>query len=613
MGDLQAAGEYHRQVLRRIRRGDTLAHTRIATQNMGAWYAEAEKPRHAAFWLGRAANLAGQEGNPSLAASLLRSQAIQLMRAGTLDRAEEVMRLAVSMSDGAGDPRGAAEARADLAAILLTGAAKPSGQLGVEEERFSESDALLRLALDFFTEIGDTDWIDRIWNNRISLSLLRGDAIEAIDHVLSARTAIGSSRPTERLALDRRGMQLSLTEARRPDLSVAFARDAADLAASGLAASDEQVPGRQSRDRPSGSAAAAWELALGGAMLRDHHFALDQAIILFREAQELSVGDESLTFHITNDLGLAYEDSGDREAAIECFDRCLQIASERDDRYMRQQALANRGELGRRMGTSDAIPQLQEAVELAKNLLDIEAEAMSLLNLAWCHIDQGDLSGAEQTLVELQTLFNNGLAGIATLSTVESIRGGIAFKREEYWESYAWHIKAASHATSPKEHFDAMASALWPLIKVGDRRRYRSLLGRLVRAGQQADRDGQIAELIAPYGIEWVALGAVGMAARTLSDAILLGISQWTKDVKLLGGDTGLITDELWANGLFEPLAISIVQLNGSVARRPELRQRLLKEVFARVRRQLPESDGDFVASWIEQLADMAWESLGAI
>jgi tetratricopeptide (TPR) repeat protein len=87
-GDLDLAGKYHRQVLARVRRGDTLANTRAAAQNMGAWYADTGTPRLAALWMERAAALALKEGNATLAATLRRSQAIQQMASADLRSAE---------------------------------------------------------------------------------------------------------------------------------------------------------------------------------------------------------------------------------------------------------------------------------------------------------------------------------------------------------------------------------------------------------------------------------------------------------------------------------------------------------------------------------------------
>lgn len=607
LGDLEAAGAYHRRVIRRVRRGETLGHTRMAAQNMGTWYAETGKPRLASLWLGRAGHLALQEGNPSLAAGLLRSQAIHLMQAGALEGAEEVMRSATSISDEADDLRGAAEGRADLAAILLTAARNSPRTAGGNQDGFDEADQLLQSSLSFFMEVGDGDWTVRVQNNRISLSLLRGDPADAINRLVAARDALGPTESVARLVLDRRGLELSLTQTRRPDLAASFARDAAELAASGQAASKEQVPGRPADDRPSGSAAAAWELALGGALLRDFPFARPQAIALLLEAQELAGSDDSMTFHITNDLGLTYEESGDREAAIGCFDRCLEIAARRDDRYMRQQALANRGEMARRKGAAEARSLIQEAVDLARDLLDGDAEAFSLLNLAWCHIDRGNLISAEQSLDQLETLIGEGRSGDTALSKVESVRGRIAFGREDYEQSYTWHMKAASHATDTDERLGAMASALRPLTKMGDRQRYRRLLDRIIRDGQRASRDGLVAELIAPYGAEWIARGAVRMAGRTLADAILLGLNQSAKDAASHRDDAGASDDPAVLEDQFGPLITPVVQVNASIASHPELRPRLMREVFSRVRRQLPEESGDFISSRIEDLVDNAW------
>lgn len=610
LGELELAGSFHRQVLKRVRRGETLGRTRTAVQNMGAWYAEAGKPRLAAVWLGRAAALAFQERNPSLAANLLRSQAVQLMSAGVLEQAEEVMRSAVLLSDQAKDARGVAEGRADLAAVLLAVVASPQKGRNSSESKLREADELLQSALGYFHKVGDRAWLNHVQNNSVSLSLARGNPTEALERLTAHRDSLGPSKSAERLALDRRGMWLSVTEARRPELALSFARDAADLAASGRTASDERVPGRGADTRPSGAAAAAWELALGGALLREYSFAVEQAITLFREAENLAGGDDALRFHIVNDLGLAYETSGDRDAAIDSFDRCLQIAMRHDDRYMRQQALANRGEISRRLGATNSVLLLRQAADLARELLDVESEASSLLNLAWAHIDRGDPSEAEHVLAEVQALVDDARVGTATRAKVESARGGIASARADYQQSCSWHLRAASHLSSLDERLEALASAMLSATRAGDRVRYRALLDRIAREGQRANLDGRVAELICPCGAEWVAQRAVRLAARTFADAILLGLSQSIKDGRSGTGNTG---DEPRSTAASDERFLSFITaialMNAAVTPFPDLRPRLIHEVLARIRRQLTESHDGFVPSWIEQLANESWEA----
>jgi tetratricopeptide (TPR) repeat protein len=482
------------------------------------------------------------------------------------------------------DERATAEGRADLAAILITKATRLPSDDVTKPEMLAEAGVLLSDANSYFRDAGDRGWINRTENNMISLAVLRGEPEHALELLTSARDATNEAEGRERVEFDRRGLSLAVSELSEPDAAAAFARDAAEVVAAGRASASEQALGSVGTEVLTASAARAWQLALGGAFLRDYVLAQPQAIDLFQEARAIVETDDTLWFHITNDLGSTLEDSGDSTSALECFDSCLDLANRRDDRYMRQMALANRGEMLRRGGDpAEAQHQSREAAELAHSLLDFDAEVGSLLNLTWAYIDTGDYGSAERSLVETSTVAADRQIESSTSRRFASARAGLAAARGDYEQSYRWHLRSAADADEPVERVESLIAALQDLARSGNHASFRRLLNRLERLAQQSELDGHLSELLAPIGGEWIVQNAARLAARTFADAILLGVSAALKLSRLGNGDGD-------ADALLYPIVTPIVQMNLAIARGSVSRSRVVRDVFRRIRRALPVS-----------------------
>lgn len=601
-GDLAQAGDLYRQIVNRLRRGAFAGQARIATQNLGAWYAEMAKPKLAALWLGRAAALASVEGNRRLAARLMRSQALQLRAIGVVSDATSMMRMAIAVSSDHDDLDGIAQGRADLAAILLSSLEYlPPDERSGSRETLAEADELLDLALEYFGAAGDTTWRYRVEDNAISLSLLRGTPSEAIDRVRAARESARAGDRHRRLELDRRGAAIAAADARRPELAASFIRNASEEAAQGVGEPLAPVPGRDDLE-VTGDAAAAWELAVGADQLRLFSFALPVAIELFREGQELARSDQTLFFHITNDLGSTYAQLGDDLSAVACFDICLGIAEAQSDRVLRRQALGNRGEMARRIGEPDAIAQLTEAVQLARDLGDVAAETESQLNLSLAYLDSGNARRAEAIVRRAAARIEEDELGTEVRGNAEAVQGVIAATRRDFSRAYE-HYEEASRLLHGPERIDAMVAALLALASNVQAKRYRRWLQKAIMVAQSERLDGYVAVGLTRAAETCLDVGSYTLGADTYQAAILLALNQVGRDLPVIGGEVQAMSgDETADIGVrLNPFYEVIMRLAVALERRPDLRQKVLVRIRTGLRKAVGEPSDELVIEWIDQ------------
>jgi tetratricopeptide (TPR) repeat protein len=612
-GDQELAGRIHRTALRRARRNGTVNHVRIATQNIGAWCAETNHPLQAATWLRKAAELAKREGNRILEAQLIRSQAIQLSIAGKQGPSRAVMREALKLSMDIDDGWGMAEASADLAAFIISASEHRAKPNEPDPPSLEEAGALLRQSLAVFEQSGDTLWIQRVLANSASLALAKGDPLGAIDHLIAARDGVNSDTGA-RINLDRRAASIAVRDARRPDLAAEFIRHSANEIA--LTSSSESGDSFDIRYTESVTA-PAWELALGATQLRDYSFALGQALELFAEASSSAEGADPLLFHITNDFGSTYDQADKPNEAIECFDRCLEIAGRLDDRVMRQQALANRAEMGRRRGESGMIGQFEEAIRLADDLGDVEAEIESLLNLASARVDANQLIEAEENLALVEGLSERIQSQSEFIGRLYSIRGNISWAREEFELAHKFYLSSAGSSVGEAQ-VESMAAALVTLARMRRRDEYRSLLRKVIRQGQRAGLDGATATAIMSSAKEWAEADVVSISAKTYVEAIELALNEWIHELPVGSDrseagttDTSDDVPSVIANRM-DAFIYVIARMWADLSGVSLIQAKVVRQVIKRLERDLPSELNDLVVTWIQQAEAILAEARSA-
>ena len=612
-GDQASAGRLHRQVLRRARRTGDLTRVRMASQNLGAWYAEMGQPLRASSWVAEAADLAHSEGNVVLAGNLLRAQAVQLFTAKHIDDAISVMRRALELSDQVGDAQGRGEAQADLGAFLINLSVEEVSD-GAPANRLAaldEATALLEEALTYFRQAKDVAWSQRIQGNFASLAIAQGKPLKALERLSAARESLPLGDVPGRVQIDRRAASIAIEDAHRPDLAAEFIRHAAaGLAENQVQGGIPDMRGVESRFRPR-AIAPAWELALGAAQLRDYAFGLPFAIDLFEEARAAASPDDALLFHITNDLGSTYDQAGNPEAAIECFDACLAIADRLNDRVMRQQALANRAEMARRRGQPEAVQLFGQAIRLAEELEDVQAQVDSMLNLASAYVDQLRLDEAQSTVTLADALLDRSEAPAGSARRLLSIRANIAWAQGDF-EAAGSLYRAAAARSEGADRIESLASALLTLARTRQGDRYRRGLDRLTRNAQQNHLDGVLAETLLPSAEEWLHAEVPGLSARTYAEAIELALVQCAHDMPvavdaadaptLVQLGTGPLPSD---DGRLDVLFRVIVRTAVGTSLVPALGPVVIRRVIARLRHDLPSGVHEALVDWLS-LADSA-------
>jgi tetratricopeptide (TPR) repeat protein len=535
-GNAESAGILHRRVLRRARRNGDIDQVLVASQNLGAWYAEQGRPRLAARWLEHAAELAELQGNLALTEELQRAQAVQLARSGQLEGAVSRMRSALSLGEQLGQPATVAQGQADLAASLINLAIERRDKLQHQkrdaDDLPKEAESLLVSALEFFRALPDHVWAVRVLTNYATLDLLRNRPASALNLVTAARDMLPSTATAACAELDRRAASIAVGDARQPELAADFVRHAAECVAKGALPS--QMPphcaGLHQPDALFLPGAAAWELALGASAMSDYPYALAQASTLFQEAADAAMKADypGLLFHISNDLALVLVRLGDNEEATQALTRCLDLANRFDDRVMRQQALANLGELARRQGDSASRILLAEAAELAEALDDRHAQVSALANLALAEIGEGHWGAAERAVSEASVLLAREDECDDLNAQLIAATGAIVAGRGDY-ETARGHYLAAARICRGIHRVEYRAGALAAMGRTRDRRGYLTTLGQLVRDCQREDLELEAARTLLYPARVWLDCGSCRPASRMLAVSVELSLAAWGK------------------------------------------------------------------------------------
>ncbi len=117
-------------------------------------------------------------------------------------------------------------------------------------------------------------------------------------------------------------------------------------------------------------------------------------------------------------LGIAYNEMGETQQAIECFERSLTIAREMNDRHGEKQGLGNLGITYYILGEIHrAIDYHKKALKITREISDPRAEATALINLGTCYKNLGETKNAlqfnEEALVVSRKIGDRYLEGQA--------------------------------------------------------------------------------------------------------------------------------------------------------------------------------------------------------
>ncbi len=121
--------------------------------------------------------------------------------------------------------------------------------------------------------------------------------------------------------------------------------------------------------------------------------------ILLRNAVSLLRPNDIAVPWLRQDLAIALSKTGEYDEAIRLVRRNRELAKRQENRLLEMQSVGNLGELEHENGNAaKAIPFLESAIVLAKNMQDLGEEAFWLNNLALALADNGDVAKARKTL-----------------------------------------------------------------------------------------------------------------------------------------------------------------------------------------------------------------------
>ncbi|WP_255513393.1 leucine-rich repeat domain-containing protein [Tychonema sp. LEGE 07203] len=206
----------------------------------------------------------------------------------------------------------------------------------------------------------------------------------------------------------------------------------------------------------------------------------NQALPLFRAA-----GDRAREATALTNIGLVYNDLGNQQQALEYYKQALHLRREAGDRQQEALTLNNTGvsysELGKKQKAAEYFNQ---ALRLFRAVGDRPGEALTLYNSAKVKGDRGNLIAALTDIEASIKIIEN----LRTKITNHELRTSYFATVQDYYQFYI-HLLMELHKTDPKSGYDRKA------FEASERSRARTLLELLQEANADI-RQGIAPELL---------------------------------------------------------------------------------------------------------------------
>ncbi len=206
----------------------------------------------------------------------------------------------------------------------------------------------------------------------------------------------------------------------------------------------------------------------------------NQALPLFRAA-----GDRTKEATTLTNIGLVYNDLGNQQQALEYYNQALHLRREAGDRQKEALTLNNTGvsysELGEKQKAAE---HFNQALLLFRAVGDRPGEALTLYNSAKVKGDRGNLIAALTDIESSIKIIEN----LRTKITNHELRTSYFSTVQDYYQFYI-HLLMELHKTEPKSSYDRQA------FEASERSRARTLLELLQEANADI-RQGIAPELL---------------------------------------------------------------------------------------------------------------------
>ncbi len=206
----------------------------------------------------------------------------------------------------------------------------------------------------------------------------------------------------------------------------------------------------------------------------------NQALPLFR-----AMGDRTKEATILNNIGLVYSDLGEKQTALDYYKQALDLTPKMGDRRGEAHTLNNAGITYSELGNQQKAEEyFNQALPLFRAVGDRHGEALTLYNMANIKGDRGNLIAA---LTDIETSIKI-IENLRTKITNHELRISYFATVQDYYQFYI-HLLMELHKTNPKSGYDRKA------LEASESSRARTLLELLQEANADI-RQGVAPELL---------------------------------------------------------------------------------------------------------------------
>lgn len=479
----------------------------LAAKNLGLVHMDLDQPHRSIQWWEKAADHAVTISDWRAEQNAHRNRGIALARVGRDTDAAAALQHAVHINEDHHDPLNAAQARADLGAVILEHALRDDTPTAQFTDLTAQAVVLLNTARSELEGLGDFAWAATTVRNLRTGWILQHTEADGAHTLRDAATQYADADPSYGAELRRVAAWLSLA-AGVPASDDAQISDA--LIDAVVATSDDAVE-------------QAWSLAKEAAALADRGFT-DAAANLYDAAlARLSADTDPSAFgNILNDSVLVLERL---ERMDEVRERLLvveRIARASEDRVLLSLALSNLGETAARdHDDTRARDYFTASVALAEDIGDDSRVAIGLASIATTYLNTNQITEADDfSRRALQLAHTAGTTDAWLRAT--SATASVAYLRADYEAAFtAWDACASRAGAAHADDYPAFA--LDSLAQIGNWPRFRRELDRHTKRAQRAHAQDTFVRKLHLSVFTWLQHGRPAAAGTVLGYSVMLG------------------------------------------------------------------------------------------
>jgi hypothetical protein len=481
----------------------------VARRNLAKLTSEHLSKNRGVRWWMKARDAASQAHDWRQEKDLEHELALALADVGRYQEAEEALGRSMSICRSYGDTGGAAEAQADLGAIILSSAlaAHRNGNFEAASAQINRAEPIIDQARVALEEHGNFDWAETAVRNLRKIWVLTDSAQSGAARLKHSAEEYRDSESSYSGELLRNAALLALEGSEESSMQAVT-----DL----LEASQRRLLELEQQ---------AWSLAEDASWICDRLGLPGIALQVFDAALSLIDRENQHTAwgNIQNDAALAATEMEDSPEASRRLVQVEDLSRRTQNRVLLALALGNLGELTVRQDkNAEARAYFLEAAELSEDVGDDEGASNVWSSIANSWVDDGALDEAQTAAKRARELAESSGSGDAKARAL-SARASVQYARGEYEAAHdSWMTSAASAETrNPSEYF---ALALDALAQEANWQHFKQLLEKTVRDVQRSRNQLRFASKLHLAGGTWLRKGRPRAAGVVFGYMVLLAL-----------------------------------------------------------------------------------------